>query len=63
MQSNFVALLASQGSPEATLLVRRANGQFALGRIDARLASAARVAASYSATGAPGSPAFTVLAA
>ena len=47
MQSKIVALLAPEGSLEATLLVRRANGQFALERIDARVAQAARLAASY----------------
>jgi hypothetical protein len=36
------------GSREATLLVRRGDGQFALARIDARVASAARLAARYS---------------
>ena len=49
MQSKIVALLASEGSLEATLLVRRANGQFALERIDARVAQAARLAARYTA--------------
>jgi hypothetical protein len=47
MQSKFVALLAAEGSREATLLVRRGNGQFSLARIDARVASAARLAARY----------------
>ena len=47
MQSKIVALLAREGNLEATLLVRRANGQFALERIDARVASAVRLAASY----------------
>jgi hypothetical protein len=44
MQSKIVALLAEQGSGEATLLVRRGDGQFALSRIDARMAAAARLA-------------------
>jgi hypothetical protein len=44
MQSKIVALLAEKGSREATLLVRRGNGQFALSRIDARVAAAARLA-------------------
>jgi hypothetical protein len=47
MQSKIIALLAPEGSREATLLVRRANGQFALERIDARVAHARRVAAAY----------------
>lgn len=46
MQSQIVALLVPQGSRVATLLVRRGDGQFALKGIDARVASAARVAAS-----------------
>jgi len=48
MQSKIIALLAPEGSLEATLLVRRACGQFALQRIDARVAHATRVAAAYS---------------
>jgi hypothetical protein len=44
MQSKVIALLAAEGSREATLLVRRGDGQFALARIDARVASAARLA-------------------
>jgi hypothetical protein len=47
MQSKVIALLASEGSPSATLLVRRADGQFALERIDARLGLAVRLAAAY----------------
>jgi hypothetical protein len=47
MQSKIVALLADEGSREATLLVRRGDGQFALSRIDARVAAAARLAALY----------------
>jgi hypothetical protein len=47
MQSKIVALLAAEGNREATLLVRRGDGQFALARIDARVASAARLAARY----------------
>ena len=46
MQSEVIALLVPEGSLRATLLVRRRDGQFALERIDARVASAARVAAS-----------------
>ncbi|HXP65464.1 MAG TPA: hypothetical protein VN815_08325 [Steroidobacteraceae bacterium] len=47
MQSKVIALLAAEGSREATLLVRRGNGQFALARIDARVATAARLADRY----------------
>ena len=47
MQSAIVALLSPADSPEAALLVRRADGQFALERVDARLAAAARVAANW----------------
>lgn len=47
MESTLIALLAAEGSREATLLVRRGDGQFAFGRIDARVASAARLAARY----------------
>jgi hypothetical protein len=47
MESKLIALLAAEGSREATLLVRRGDGQFALARIDARVASAARLAARY----------------
>jgi hypothetical protein len=50
MESKLIALLAAEGSREATLLVRRGDGQFALARIDARVASAARLAARYSST-------------
>jgi hypothetical protein len=47
MQSKVIALLPAEGNREATLLVRRGDGQFALARIDARVASAARLAARY----------------
>jgi hypothetical protein len=47
MQSKIIALLAAEGSREATLLVRRGDGQFALTRIDGRVATAARLAARY----------------
>jgi hypothetical protein len=63
MQSKIVALLAPEGSLEATLLVRRADGQFALERIDARVASAARTANSYPGTKVFGSPNSEVYAA
>ncbi len=56
MQSKFIALLAAEGSREATLLVRRGDGQFALARIDARLGEAARLAARYAAAPARTSP-------
>jgi hypothetical protein len=47
MQSRIIALLAAEGSREATLLVRRGDGQFFLERIDARVGQAARLAAPY----------------
>jgi hypothetical protein len=62
MQSKIVALWAAEGSREAALLVRRADGQFALARIDARLGLAARLAASY-ANPVTGSSMSEVLAA
>lgn len=45
MPSELVAMLIPEDSPGAGLLMRRADGQFAFGRIDARLARAARAAA------------------
>jgi hypothetical protein len=53
MQSQVVALLVPQGCRTATLLVRRGDGQFALEGIDARVASATRVAASGFRQGSP----------
>ena len=47
MQSIIIGLLAAEGSREATLVVRRGDGQFALARIDARVASAALLAAPF----------------
>jgi hypothetical protein len=47
MQSQVVALLVPEGSRSATLLVRRGNGQFVLEGIDARVASATRIAAGW----------------
>jgi hypothetical protein len=47
MQSKIFALLGVEGSPEATLVVRRSDGQFALARVDARVAAATRLAARY----------------
>jgi hypothetical protein len=43
-----VLMLMPEGSPGAALLVRRADGQFAIERIDARVAFAARAAARWS---------------
>jgi hypothetical protein len=48
MQSEVFALCVPEGSLSATMLVRRANGQFAFERIDARVASAVRAAARWS---------------
>ena len=53
MQSQIIALLVPEGSRKATLLVRRGDGQFALEGIDARVASATRVAASWFRRGSP----------
>jgi hypothetical protein len=53
MQSQIIALLVPDGCRQATLLVRRGNGQFALEGIDARVACATRVAASWFRQGAP----------
>ena len=47
MQSQVVAMFVSQGGRQATMLVRRGDGQFALKGIDARVASATRVAATW----------------
>jgi hypothetical protein len=52
MQSQVIALLVPEGSRKATLLVRRGDGQFALEGIDARVAAATRVAASWFRQGA-----------
>jgi hypothetical protein len=53
MQSQVIALLVPQGCRKATLLVRRGDGQFALEGIDARVASATRVAATWFRQGSP----------
>jgi hypothetical protein len=53
VQSQIIALLVPQGSHRATLLVRRGDGQFALEGIDARVASATRVAAAWFRQGSP----------
>jgi hypothetical protein len=63
MQSKIIAFLASEGSLEATLLVRRGNGQFALQRIDARVAHATRIAAAYFGSSAHAAPSLQVSAA
>jgi hypothetical protein len=47
MQSQVIALLINEGCPKATLLVRRSNGQFALERIDPRVAAASRIASGW----------------
>jgi hypothetical protein len=54
MQSEIIAMLMPEGSPGAALLVRRADGQFAFERIDARVAFAARAAARWSRKDAGG---------
>jgi hypothetical protein len=56
MESKLIGLLAAEGSREATLLVRRGDGQFALARIDARVASASRLAARYASAPTARSP-------
>jgi hypothetical protein len=53
MASQVIALLVPEGSRRATLLVRRGDGQFALEGIDARVASATRVAATWFRQGSP----------
>jgi hypothetical protein len=53
MQSQVVALLVPIGCRRATLLVRRGDGQFALEGIDARVAAATRVAATWFRQAAP----------
>ena len=52
MRSVFVAMLMPEGSPGAALVVRRADGQFAIERIDVRVALAARAAAGWLRKGA-----------
>jgi hypothetical protein len=63
MQSKIIALLAPEGCLQATLLVRRGDGQFALERIDARVAAAARLAARYASSSAVSVPSQEVTAA
>jgi hypothetical protein len=48
MQSEIIAMLVPEASLSATMLIRRADGQFAFARIDTRVAVAARVAAGWS---------------
>jgi hypothetical protein len=52
-----IGMLMPEGSSGAVLLVRRSDGQFALERIDVRVACAARAAARWSSTGAAGADA------
>lgn len=47
MRSEIFAMLMPDGSPAATLVVRRSDGGFAFERIDARVAAAVRVAAGW----------------
>ena len=47
MRSEIIAVLAPKNSGCATLLMRRANGEFSFARIDARLAAASRAAAAW----------------
>jgi hypothetical protein len=53
VSSRIIALFVPEGSRKATLLVRRGDGQFALEGIDARVASATRVAATWFRQGTP----------
>ena len=48
MQSKVIAMLVPPDSLSATMLVRRASGQFAFERIDARVAAASRMAERWS---------------
>jgi len=57
MQSVVIGMLMPEGSSGAALLVRRSDGQFAVERIDVRVACAARAAARWSSTGAAGADA------
>ncbi len=47
MRSEDVAMLVPEDSLSAAILVRRADGGFVFKTIDARVAAASRVAASY----------------
>jgi hypothetical protein len=53
-RSHIIAMLIPEGNPGATLLMRRGDGQFAFARIDARVATAARLAARLNRKGARG---------
>jgi hypothetical protein len=52
MQSKIIAMWVPEASLRATMLIRRADGQFAFERIDARVAAASRVAADWFRKGA-----------
>ena len=47
MQSEIIAMMVPQDSLSATMVVRRADGQVAFARIDARVAAASRLASSW----------------
>lgn len=47
MQSEVIAMVVPRDSQSAAMLVRRADGQFAFARIDARLAAASRAASRW----------------
>ena len=53
MQSEIIAMLVPEASLCATMLIRRADGRFAFERIDARVASATRIAATWFRQGTP----------
>jgi hypothetical protein len=53
MQSEIIAMWVPEASLRATMLIRRADGQFAFERIDARVAAASRVAADWYRKNAP----------
>jgi hypothetical protein len=48
MQSEIIAMLVPEAGLSATMVIRRADGQFAFERIDTRVAVASRVAAGWS---------------
>lgn len=47
MQSEIIAMWVPEASLSATMLVRRGDGRFAFERIDARVAVASRLAATW----------------
>lgn len=49
MQSKLIGVVFQKGSRRAALLMRRADGQFAIADIDARMGSAAYAAARFPA--------------